>query len=191
MHTERAPEASKLISALAACDVRYVLVGSAAATLYGVETVPGDLDITPALDRENLLRLGAALGHLEARPNSTGGHWTVQPNGERKWVPYDLTAEEVATFRKDWRLEPDDPGTIDHLFTTRYGNLDVVPELAGSYDVLKARATLMRVFEREVYVANIDDLLATLTVPRRDKDRARVLRLREVQRTIYRPPYSH
>ena len=125
------------------------------------------------------------LEHLEARPGSASGRWAVQPNGERKWVSDKLTAGEVAAFREAWRPEPDDLSTLDHLFTTRHGNLDVVPELAGSYDVLKARATLMQVFKREVYVANIDDLLATLTVPRREKDRERVIKLREVQRNLY------
>lgn len=186
MHPERPPDVPELIAALAAYDVRYVLVGSVAATLYGVETAPGDLDITPALDRDNLLRLGDVLEQLEASPGSASGHWTVQPNGERKWVSDDLTEEGIAAFREVWRLEPGDPGTIDHLFTTRYGNLDVVPELAGSYDVLRARATLMLVSGYEVYVANVDDLLATLTVPRRDKDRKRVVWLRAVQRGLSR-----
>ena len=141
MHPKRPPDVPELIAALAAYNVRYVLVGSVAATLYGVETAPGDLDITPALDRENLLRLGGVLEHLEARPSSASGHWAVQPNGERKWVSDKLTAGEVAAFREAWRLEPDDLSTLDHLFATRHGNLDVVPELAGSYTTtLKARA---------------------------------------------------
>lgn len=188
MHPKRPPEVFKLIATLTIYDVRYVLVGSVAATLYGVETVPGDLDITPALDRGNLLQLAGVLEYLEAKPSGAVGHWKVQPNGEHKWISDGLTPEEVAAFREAWRLEPDNLGTLDQLFTTRHGNLDVVPEIAGLYDCLRARATPLQVFEREVFVANVDDLLATVTVPRREKDLERVVKLREVQRTRYKYP---
>lgn len=184
-HPERAPEVSKLIATLARYGVRYVLVGSVAVALYGAETEPGDLDVTPALDWDNLRRLKRALEHLKAKPSSATGHWTVQPNGEKRWFPDELTVEEAEAFREAWRLEPDDPSTSDHLFTTRYGNLDVVPELAGSYSELRVRAGPMQVFGHEVWVAHPDDLLGTLTIPRRDKDRTRVVQLREVQRTLY------
>ncbi len=104
MHPERPPDVPKLIAALAAYDVRYVLVGSVAAALYGVETVPGDLDITPTLDRDNLLRLTAMLEHFGAEPSGVTGHWTVRPGGEKKWVSDTLTAGKVTEFREAWQL---------------------------------------------------------------------------------------
>lgn len=181
MYAERDPEVSELITALAAYRLRYVVVGSVAAALYGVETQPRDLDITPALGYHNLLRLKASLKHLRARPNGAVGRWEVQPDGELKWLRDALTPEETEAFRRGWRLEPDDPKSVDHLFTTRCGNLDVVPELVGSYDYLLERAVPLQAYGHEVWVAHVDDLLSTLTVPRRKKDRARVARLREVQ----------
>ena len=65
MHPERSPETPKLIAALADYGVRYVLVGSVAAVLYGITTEPGDLDIVPDLGRDNLLRLRYALSYTD------------------------------------------------------------------------------------------------------------------------------
>jgi len=180
MHAERAPEVPKLITVLATHHATSSSVRSRRA-LYGVETQAGDLDITPALDHDNLLRLKASLEHLQARPSSAVGHWQGQPDGERKWLRDVITPEEIEAFREGWRLEPNDPDTVDQLFTTRYGNLAVVPELVGSYDYLMERAVPRQAFGHKVWVAHVDDLLTTLTVPRREKDRARVGRLREVQ----------
>jgi hypothetical protein len=53
----QAPDLTTLIRSLHEAGVNYVLTGSAAAMLHGVGLVPGDLDITPALDIDNLTRL--------------------------------------------------------------------------------------------------------------------------------------
>ena len=37
--------------------IRYVIIGSVAARLHGVDVQAGDFGITPALDRQNLTRL--------------------------------------------------------------------------------------------------------------------------------------
>jgi hypothetical protein len=61
-------------------ELRYVLIGSVAAHLYGVEVQPGDLDIAPALDVEAafvvsnttpLINL-AGVGLLELLPDRYG-----------------------------------------------------------------------------------------------------------------------
>ena len=94
--------------------------------------------------------------------------------------------------RRLQRLEPhgDSSRTTlpDYLFTTRYGNLDVVPELAGSYGALEMRAASLQTFGQKLCVAHVDDLLATLTVPRREKNRARLEGLRELQQNRWRHP---
>ena len=46
--------------------VRYVIIGSVAANLYEVECQPGDLDVAPALNRRNLIRLRQVLVDIEA-----------------------------------------------------------------------------------------------------------------------------
>jgi hypothetical protein len=57
-----------------------------------------------------------------------------------------------------------------------------VPEIAGRYEDLRSRAVSVETRERSVWVESIADQLATLTVPRREKDRERVAGLRAVQR---------
>jgi hypothetical protein len=71
---------------------------------------------------------------------------------------------------------------MDHLFLTRHGSFDVMPDLSGQYDRLIQRAVHTSAFGQLIWVAHVDDLLAALTVPRRKKDAARVRQLRELQR---------
>jgi len=71
---------------------------------------------------------------------------------------------------------------MDHMFLSCYGNLDIVPQWAGTYETLMQRALEMRVCNHTIWVAHVDDLLATLTLPRRKKDWPRVQQLRTLQR---------
>jgi hypothetical protein len=56
-----------------------------------------------------------------------------------------------------------------------------VPEVSGSYEALIPRAVSLRMEGQTVWVEAIHDLLARLTVPRREKDRNRVQQLRAIQ----------
>ena len=56
-----------LFTTLARHRVKYVLIGALAARLQGFPRMTADADITPARDRENVERLAAALGELDAR----------------------------------------------------------------------------------------------------------------------------
>ena len=66
--------------------VRYIVTGSAAALLLGVEVEPGDLDVTPALDVANLDWLAHALEQLDAAqyPDEPFGRWEMAADGERR-----------------------------------------------------------------------------------------------------------
>lgn len=182
-HESSPPHVPLLIDALDAHRVRYVVTGSVAAELYGVEVQPGDFDITPALDLENLDRMAQVLEEIEATLPETDqvGQWEVQPDGERRWASRAATPEDMAK-RAAWAPDPADVSTFDHLFHTRYGNFDVVPDLSGGYDALIVRANRLDAYGCSVWVAHVDELLAALTVPRRKKDILRVRRLREIQR---------
>ncbi|HET9493868.1 MAG TPA: hypothetical protein VFR15_06530 [Chloroflexia bacterium] len=183
-HPNRPPDIPALLDALDRHGVRYVLVGSVAAQVYGVDTGrPGDFDITPALDPGNLRRLADLLVEIEAGldPDEPFGHWEVQADGERKWAADEATPERVAE-RANWRPDPEDPDTFDHLFRSRLGNFDVVPDLSGTYDTLVKRAVPMTAHGHDILVVHIDELLAALTLPRRPKDVPRVRQLREIQR---------
>jgi hypothetical protein len=177
-HIKRAPDLPALLAVLDGSGLRYVMTGSVAALLYGVELEPGDLDITPALDPDNLHRLVALLEELEATPESLG-HWETQPDGEQKWVEEEVTPQALAS----WQPDVEHVATLDHLFFTRLGNLDVLPEIAGDYEVLRQTAVRQNAFGHQVWTAHVDDVLAKLTVPRREKDVARVQELRRIQRS--------
>ena len=58
----------ELLRRLAASEIDYVVIGGFAVIAHGVIRATDDLDIVPSPDRENLGRLAALLGDLEARP---------------------------------------------------------------------------------------------------------------------------
>ena len=91
-------------------------------------------------------------------------------------TPQDLVA------RATWRPDPEDPASFDHLLDSDLGAIDVVPEVSGTYEELRPRAVQLEAYGERVWVESIADLLATLTIPRREKDAGRVRRLRELQR---------
>jgi hypothetical protein len=179
----RRPDLGVLLGLLNEHGVRYLVTGSAAAMLYGVPLEPGDLDITPALDRDNLERLGRVLRRIGARQCADAGfgRWEHGPDGERRWVAREPTPQDVAA-RAAWRPDPDDPASFDHLLQSTFGAIDVVPEVSGTYEDLMPRAIRMEAYGHAVWVEAVEDLLATITVPRRDKDRDRVQQLRAIQR---------
>ena len=177
-HASRPPDVAGLIREIADREIRCIIAGSVAAELHGVEVSrPGDLDIVPAIDHPNLKRLSALLIDLEAAIESVG-HWTTDELGEWTWILDDDSPETIAA----WKPVVSDLTTFDHLFTTRLGNFDVVPQVCGPYDELNARAETMQVRGVPVRVAHVDDLLANLTRPRRRKDVDRVRHLRRLQR---------
>lgn len=179
-HPSRAPDVEALLSVLDRYGVEYVVVGSVAAAFYGVELTPGDLDIVPATGPTNLERVVRTCQDLEAQPLGPFGDWTTLESGERKWIPRPTTMEELA----DWQPDATDVSTLDHLFVTRLGNFDVVPEIAGTFDALIARARRHTWQGLTPWVAHVDDLLARLTIPRREKDAPRVSALRRIQRRL-------
>ena len=77
---------------------------------------------------------------------------------------------------------PADASTFDHLYRSRLGNFDVVPEVCGTYDTLVKRAVPMNAWGYDIRVVHIDELLAAVTLPRRPKDVPRVRQLRDIQR---------
>jgi hypothetical protein len=176
------PNVAALLALLDRHGVRYVVTGSVAALLSGVPLEPGDLDVTPALDRKNLERLAGALDEVAAHQDPDGpyGRWQVGDDSERRWVQFEPTGADREA-RASWRPDPANPDSFDHLLRTSLGALDIVPEVAGSYETLRPRAAKVVVEGRSVRVESIADQLATLTVPRRAKDADRVRALRKVE----------
>jgi hypothetical protein len=104
-----------LLQALDRHRVTYVLIGGFARIVQGTEEMTYGLDVTPSLREENLRRLELALHDVDAR-------------------------------RTDGRELSLDAGTIAaqpvHELKTRYGELKLVPEPAGThgYDDLRRAA---------------------------------------------------
>jgi hypothetical protein len=178
------PDVGALLKFLNDQDVRYLVTGSVAAMLHGVALEPRDLDITPARDQDNLKRLARVLGIIEARQDADAafGQWEIGDGGERRWVQREPTQQDIAA-RAAWQPDPADPASFDHLLQSKYGAIDIVPEVSGTYEELMPHAVELKVDGQSVFVEAIHDLLATITVPRREKDRDRVQQLRAIQRT--------
>jgi hypothetical protein len=177
-HPSRSPDVVNLLKVLERWEVDYILVGSVGAAVYGVDVQAGDLDVVPSTERHNLDRLIHVLTEIEGTPLGPFGEWRLLESGEWKWIARPTTEQELS----EWRPDAGDLRTLDHLLSTRFGNLDVMPYIAGTYEALRPRALMRSWHASHVWVAHIDDLLARLTVPRREKDRDRVVALREVQR---------
>jgi hypothetical protein len=176
------PDVEALLEILNEHEVEYVVTGSAAAMLHGVVLDPGDLDITPALDRDNLDRLRSVLEAIHARQyeDASFGHWEATAAGEHRWVTEEATPENVAA-RAGWTQNPQDVTTFDYLLDSDFGSIDIVPTISGTYEELAPRAVKMRTGASSVLVEAVSDLLATLTMPRREKDADRVRQLRRIQ----------
>ena len=177
----RKPDVEALLEVLGEHEVDYVVTGSAAVMLHGVSLEPGDLDITPALHHDNLDRLGRVLEVIHARQyeDAPFGHWETD-EGEHRWVIEEAAPENVAA-RASWTPNPHDPATFDYLLDSDFGSIDIVPAISGTYEELASRAAKMERRRRLVLVEAVSDLLATLTVPRREKDADRVRQLRRIQ----------
>lgn len=187
-YPKRPPDVAALLGVLERHGVRYVLTGSVAALAYGVDIgQAGDLDITPALEAENLRHLAAVLREIEAGldPDAPFGHWDTGQDGEQHWI-VDAPTPTLRAARAAWQPDPADVSSFDSLFTSCYGNFDIVPELSGTYDTLMQRAVLLQAWGYTIWVAHVNDLLASLTVPRRQKDAPRVRALRQIQRALDR-----
>ena len=170
-------QVGKLLDALDAREVEFLVAGSVAASAHGVTgIVPGDLDIVPATDPANLERLAAALGDLDAEPGVDFGEWRRDDQGAFEWI-------QDGVARPIQPLDPARPATFDHHFRTQHGQLDVVPSVAGDYSTLRPRAARLSLGRREAWVVHAIDLIATMSRARRGKDASRLSQLRAIAAT--------
>jgi hypothetical protein len=95
-------------------------------------------------------------------------------------VKEEATPENVAA-RASWRPNPRDSTTFDYLLDSDFGSIDIVPTISGTYEELALRGVKMQTGRNSILVEAVSDLLATLTVPGREKDDDRVRQLRRIQ----------
>lgn len=148
-HMERADlDPLTLCSVLAEHGVSFLLVGGAAANMYGSTVSTNDLDLVPDDSPENLTRLSAALVALEAEVVGAG---RVRHHPDGEWLRSTRT----------WN------------FRTPHGDLDVLfsPPGARPFDAMSVEAQEAEVKPGLVIVlAPLDDLIAMKKAAGRNKD---------------------
>ncbi|MFV1986064.1 MAG: hypothetical protein ACC682_02195 [Gemmatimonadota bacterium] len=152
----------RLITALDAHGVRYVLIGALAARLQGFPRVTADADITPARDPENLARLADALRDLGAR---------VYTESVPEGLPYDWDARALGRGEM-WNL------------ITEAGRLDLIFSPAGGldFDALLPAAVEFEVYGTTLHAADLSDIMRLKEAADRPQDRQDVVVLREMIR---------
>jgi len=137
-----------LVRALRAADVRFILVGGFAGTVFGSPRITVDLDIVYARDAENLDRLAQALEPLA--PYLRGA-----PRG----LPFRL---DVATLARG----------LNFTLTTTLGDLDLLGDITGGgrYEQLVEDAEPLDVFGGELLVVTLPKLIRLKRAAGRPKD---------------------
>lgn len=154
-------QARAILEVLARHRVRFVVIGGVAAILHGSPFATRDADITPAMDRENLERLGGALRELQARLR------TADEGGAD--LPFDPVAEVLGRGQV-WNL------------VTPLGYLDLafMPSGTTGYEDLLRDAETMEIAGRPVRVASLADVIRSKEAAGRKKDRQVLPTLRKL-----------
>lgn len=179
------PNVEALLRELVRGEVDFIVAGSVAIQAWGADVgTPGDLDIVPDLNHRNLSRLAGVLDRIDAHAWPATGRWeTGATDQSPQWSEY--AADDPRRGQPLSAPDPTDATTFDSLFSTRHGELDIVPHLCGSFEWLDRRAVPLTVQGlKNLRVTHIDDLLGLITVPRRTKDIPRVADLRTRQRQL-------
>ncbi|HEX4189334.1 MAG TPA: hypothetical protein VHY83_15715 [Solirubrobacteraceae bacterium] len=170
------PGREAILQALERHEVRYVVIGGAAAQARGWPEHTEDLDVTPERSQRNLARLAAAMEELDAGFRVDERRY---PNGYRP--PGGIDAR---TFRNQ----------ICVAFATRHGNFDVVilPDGTRGYEQIARTATRERMAGTQIVVpvASAETILHSKTVANRQKDRDTLERMREILDPLSSRPYE-
>lgn len=137
----------ELLGALVERDVDFVLIGGLAVNAHGVIRATADADIVPDPARDNLKRLGSALGALDAHV----------PGADPALGALDARA---LSFGGNWKCE------------TKHGPLHIVQAQSGvpAYDELRKRSVKVEVGELSLFVCSYEDLVAMKRAAGRPQD---------------------
>lgn len=139
---------AEILPRLAACQVRYILIGGGAAVAHGSARATYDVDVVYARDPENLKHLVAALQDHQ---------------------PYLRGAPPGLPFRWD---EPTIQAGLNFTLTTTLGPLDLLGEVAGggSYEQLLPHSVELDVFGIRCRIVTLEKLIALKRAAGRPKD---------------------
>jgi hypothetical protein len=154
----------RLLAALAAADVRFVLIGGMAAILHGDVGVTVDLDVVPEREPENLERLALALRALGAR---------IRTQGEPEGLAFDCSSAFLRLLAPDAILN----------LTTRSGDLDLTFRPSGTHGYADLRREAVEIEAADglrILVASLADVIRSKEAANREKDRLALPRLRRL-----------
>jgi hypothetical protein len=153
-----------ILEVLTRHNVAFVLIGGYAALLQGSGLPTVDIDIVPERTAGNLANLAAALQDLDARIRAAG----------TDGLPFSVSAESLGGV-----------GVLN--LTTRFGDLDLAffpAGFSGGFQTLRNGAGAMTIDGLTIFVASLDDVIASKEAAGRDKDfeaLPRLIRLRQRQ----------
>jgi hypothetical protein len=159
----RSLDIGELIAILARHGVDYVVIGGVAVQVHGHRRTTMDLDLTPDPDPENLVRLGAALAELEARPVETA------------FEGAEISAADPERLAVAAIVPP---------LLTRHGQIHILKEPKGArgFDEMRERALVVDLDGYEVAIVSLDDLIRMKRAAGRPADLDDIAVLTEVER---------
>ena len=148
-----------LLTALAANEVEFVIIGGLAATLHGSARVTYDLDVVYNRTPENLSKVVAALSPY--RPYLRGA-----PEG----LPFKF---DIETLKRG----------LNFTFTTSVGAIDLLGELSGigSYESVRARVNTATMFDGKYLFIDLEGLIASKKAAGRPKDLETIAELETIR----------
>jgi hypothetical protein len=156
---------NKLLQILIDAEIRFVIVGGFAGVLHGSSLVTRDLDICSVLTDENIARLRHALRDL----NPT---------------------HRISSARLSF-LEDSSPGAKwNNLYLqTDLGALDILSSITGvgDFDRIDSNAVQIKLFDCDVRVISVDDLITAKEALGREKDKLAATELRAVREARMKP----
>jgi len=151
--------------------VRYVLIGGLAAVLQGSPLPTLGIDICPAPDDANLVRLAATLKQIDARVRAAD-------------IPEGIPFACEASFLKNVQVLN---------LVTRFGDLDLSFRPSGTegFDDLAQHALEVSIGRLRVQVAALEDIIRSKEAANRPKDHRTLPVLRQLLEEIRRRRDAH
>lgn len=150
---------AKLICALDTAGVDFIVIGGLAANAHGSARFTQDVDVVYSRADVNIARLVHAVAPLKP-----------YPRGAPPGLPFEWSVETLARG-------------LNFTLTTTQGSLDILGEIVGGgrYEALRAHSTVMRIFERDVRVLNLDALIRAKRAAGRPRDFEAIAELQLLQ----------
>ena len=152
---------------MAASGLEFVIVGGAAARLYGSTRLTHDLDVVPSLEPAPWARLIHTLWAAGARPRIPESEAAIaNPENVRRWIQQ--------------------KGMLALCFRSPDGSAEVDLLVAESHrlDALMARAIHVELDGQTYHVAAMDDLIAMKRAAGRPQDLLDIAELEQIRRRI-------